>query len=273
MRPDSNVAGRGCEEYSMFLIPVERDNPIRHRPYVVYTLLIVNALAAAATLAFGPETVYGNLGFIPADPTWADTVTSMFLHGHFWHLAGNMFFLWMFGDNVEDVLGSTMFTATYLLSGVAAVGLHLVMSPGSDIPLIGASGAISGTLGLYVAFFPKVPTDLSLVILRWEVKTFRVLATGAVGVWFAQQLLFGWVTTATGADEVVGIAFWAHIGGFVAGLLIGVTLVRFGCMRRYAAPDPNRHPLLGYLCLRSGDTRPKRPDPALPVEIPIDHAR
>ena len=229
----------------MWIIPVERDNPIRHRPYVVYALLALNLAAALATLVGGPEAVFRDFGFVPADPSWTTLLTSMFLHGSLWHLLGNMFFLWMFGDNVEDVLGSVTFVAVYLLSGAAAVGLHLMMSPDSHVPLIGASGAISGILGVYAAFFPKVPTDLSIILLRWEVKTFHVTALGAIGIWFGEQLLLGWVMSVSGLDEYIPIAFWAHVGGLVFGAAVGAALVRCGCMRHYTGCA--RHPLLGYL--------------------------
>jgi membrane associated rhomboid family serine protease len=238
----------------MWIIPVERDNPIRHRPYVVYALLLLNLAAAIATLAAGPEAVYRDFGFVPTEPSWTTLLTSMFLHGSLWHLLGNMFFLWMFGDNVEDVLGSVTFVAVYLLSGAAAVGLHLVMSPESHVPLIGASGAISGILGVYAAFFPRVPTDLSIILLRWEVKTFHVTALGAIGVWFGEQLLLGWVTAVSGLDEYIPIAFWAHVGGLVFGAALGAALVRCGCMRHYTGGG--RHPLLGYLPYRPSSPAP-----------------
>ena len=238
----------------MWIIPVERDNPIRHRPYVVYALLFLNLAAAIATLAGGPETVYRNYGFIPAEPSWTTLLTSMFLHGSLWHFLGNMFFLWMFGDNVEDVLGSVVFGGVYLLSGAAAAGLQLVMSPDSHLPLIGASGAISGILGAYAAFFPEVPTDLSIILLRWEVKSFQLKALGAIGVWFGEQLLLGWVLYVSGLDKYVPIAFWAHVGGLVFGAAVGAALVRCGCMRHYTGGA--RHPLLGYL-----PSRPSREPP------------
>ena len=148
------------------------------------TLLIANAAVGVLTVVAGPEAVYRDHGFVPSDPTWATLFTSMFLHGSLWHLVGNMFFLWMFGDNVEDVLGSGTFLAVYLLAGAAASGTHLVMSSASDLPLIGASGAISGILGVYLTFFPRVPTDLSLIVLWREAKTFQVTTAAAVGAWF-----------------------------------------------------------------------------------------
>lgn len=185
-------------------------------------------------------------GFVPDEPTWPDAVTSMFLHGSVWHFLGNMFFLWMFGDNVEDVVGGLPFLGLYFLSGVAATGSHLLLAGAGDVPLIGASGAISGLLGAYVIFFPRVPTDLSLVVLRWEVKSFEVTAVSAVAAWLGTQLLFGALTTVTGLDEVIGIAFWAHVGGLLAGLTIGLAFVQLGFTRRYAA-ETLRHPILGYV--------------------------
>ena len=209
-------------------------------------MLITNSAIGVLTLVAGPDAVYRNYGFVPSDPTWATLFTSLFLHGSPWHLLGNMFFLWMFGDNVEDVIGPGIFLVVYLLSGAAACGLHLIMSSSSDLPLIGASGAISGVLGVYLVFFPKVQTDLALVVLRWEVTTIPMTAAGAVGAWFAEQLLFAGVTALTGLDKFIGIAFWAHVGGLMAGALLGTCLRWAGYIRRYDTVGL-RNPLLGYL--------------------------
>ncbi|MDP9069910.1 MAG: rhomboid family intramembrane serine protease [Actinomycetota bacterium] len=172
-----------------------------------------------------------------------------------------MFFLWMFGDNVEDVLGSGTFLVAYLLSGAAASGTHLAMSSASDLPLIGASGAISGILGVYVVFFPKVPTELSLFLLLWEVKTLQVTAAGAVGAWFGEQLVLAWVTAVTGLDRFVGVAFWAHVGGLLTGAALAAGLVRLGYIRRYTSADGVRNPLLGYVrsSPRANDRHPQQP--------------
>ena len=248
----------------MYIVPVERDHPTKHRSYVVYALLIANIVVGGLTLVAGPETVYRSYGFVPNDPGWVTLFTSMFLHGSFWHLLGNMFFLWMFGDNVEDVVGPGTFLAVYLLSGAAAGGAHLVMSSSSDLPLVGASGATSGILGVYLIFFPKVQTDLVFVVLRWEVMTLQMTAAAAGGVWFAQQVLFALVTAMTGLDEFVGIAFWAHVGGLLAGAALAVCLTRAGYIGRYKAGGP-RNPLLGYLRSqpRSNDRRQHPCDPSV----------
>ena len=231
----------------MFLVPVERDNPTRHTSWVVYALLVANLAAAVATLVAGSSKVFEAYGFVPTDPTWPDLVTSMFLHGNLWHIVGNLIFLWSFGDNVEDVLGAVPFLALFLLSGAVACGAHLAMNPTSELPLIGASGGISGVLGAYVVFFPRVPTDLSLVVLRWEVRSFKVTALVAAWAWFAQQVVFGWVLRLTGLDEVVPIAFWAHVGGVVAGVALAAAFLAAGCMRSYAEDGCPRTTLFGYV--------------------------
>ena len=238
------------QETTIFLIPIEREHPTRHRSYLVYALLVVNTAVGVLTLIAGPEAVYQDYGFTPNAPSWTTLLTSMFLHGSVWHLLGNMFFLWMFGDNVEDVLGPVLFLAVYLVCGAAAAGVHLLVSSGSDLPLIGASGAISGVLGVYLVFFPKTPTDLTFFLLRWEVKTLHVTAVGAVGAWFGEQLLLAVITAVTGLDEFVGVAFWAHVGGVVAGVVLAVGLVALGYLSRYQAGEDSWHPMLGYV--RSG---------------------
>lgn len=227
---------------------MEVEHPTRHRAYAVYALLLVNTAAGVLSIVGGPTDVYKDFGFIPDDPDWADVATSMFLHGSLWHFLGNMFFLWMFGDNVEDVVGPVPFVVTYFVSGAAASGAHLLLGSAGDIPLIGASGAISGILGVYLVFFPRIPTDLALVLFHWELKTFHVTAVGAVGAWVAVQLLFGLLTSATGLDEFVGIAFWAHVGGLLAGAALGGAFLLFGFIRRYDEASSPRNPLLGYVC-------------------------
>lgn len=240
----------------MFLIPIERDNPTRHHPYVVYALLILNVVATLGTIFMNREVLYRDYGFVPTDPSLVSAVTSMFLHANLWHLLGNMFFLWMFGDNIEDVIGSLGFLGLYLLCGLAAAGSHMVVGGRSDVPLIGASGAISGIVGLYLAFFPRMPTDLVFYFFWWEIKTLQVTTVGAVGVWFGEQLLLGLLLRFTGLDEYIPIAFWAHVGGAVAGLLAGLALVNLGYVRRYA-DDGRRNPFVGYVSsMKTSDLEP-----------------
>jgi membrane associated rhomboid family serine protease len=157
--------------------------------------------------------------------TWGALLTSMFLHGSWMHLIGNMWFLWIFGNNIEDSMGHLRFLAFYLLAGLAAAGAHILSAPGSWIPTVGASGAISAVMGAYLLLYPRVRIQ-TLFILVVVVRVFRVPAWVILGQWIVIQVLSG---AGTPAGEA-GIAFWAHIGGFVAGLL----LVKPFQMRRLA---------------------------------------
>jgi membrane associated rhomboid family serine protease len=154
--------------------------------------------------------------------TWTP-LTSMFLHGSWAHLLGNCLFLWVFGNNVEDSMGRGRFLVFYLVCGLIAAAAHVVFSPGSPVPTVGASGAISGTLGAYLALYPRVRVRvlIPIVIIPWLV---RVPAWVVLLMWFGWQLLSGFEQLGQLRGDVSGgVAVWAHIGGFVAGLI----LVRF----------------------------------------------
>ncbi|HVR70544.1 MAG TPA: rhomboid family intramembrane serine protease, partial [Vicinamibacteria bacterium] len=140
---------------------------------------------------------------------------SMFLHGSWLHLIGNMWFLWLFGNNIEDSMGHLRFLAFYLLCGLAATGAHILSAPGSWVPTVGASGAISAVMGAYLVLYPRVRIQ-TLVILVIYVRVFPLPAWVILGQWIAIQVLAGANTPAAEA----GVAFWAHIGGFAAGLLL-----------------------------------------------------
>ena len=148
--------------------------------------------------------------------------TSMFLHGSPLHVGGNMLYLWIFGDNIEDALGHGRFLAFYLLSGVGAAAAQTVTSPTSVIPMIGASGAVSGVLGAYLLLFPYA-TILTLVIFGFFVRTVHIPAVIVLGFWIVLQLINGWLTvsaSAMGRGEIGGVAWFAHIGGFLAGMVL-----------------------------------------------------
>jgi membrane associated rhomboid family serine protease len=234
----------------VFLFPIERENPTRHRAYVVWALIAINAVIWVATIALDERAIYDSYGYIPDSPTLTTLFTSMYLHGGPVHLAGNMFFLWMFGDNVEDIVGSFNFVVLYVVCGIAATLAHAGMTTTPDIPLIGASGAISGMVGVYLVFFPWLPCDLVIHLGRWEVKTIKIATVGAVGFWFGEQLLFGLITKFTALGDFVPIAFWGHIGGAAAGFLLALILEQFGYLERYDA-NGRRNPFVGYL--RAGD--------------------
>jgi membrane associated rhomboid family serine protease len=153
---------------------------------------------------------------VTADPAWHTLVTSMFMHGGWMHLLGNMWFLHVFGNNVEDSMGSARFVLFYLTCGLAAAALQILSDPRSGIPMVGASGAIGGVMGAYVVLYPRVHVHM-LVIFGFYVTTIAVPAMLMLGYWFLLQLLggFGSLLRAGG-----GVAFWAHVGGFGAGALL-----------------------------------------------------
>jgi membrane associated rhomboid family serine protease len=153
----------------------------------------------------------------PTAPTWLTLFTSMFMHGGLLHLGGNMLFLWIFGNNVEDSMGPLKFLAFYLVSGLAATGLQVAMDPGSTVPSLGASGAIAGVLGGYLLLFPRARV-ITLIFIIFFVTIVELPAIWILGFWFVEQVLFGYFDL-NSAGVGGGVAYFAHIGGFVFGLL------------------------------------------------------
>jgi membrane associated rhomboid family serine protease len=147
----------------------------------------------------------------------------MFVHGGFLHIASNMLYLWVFGDNIEDALGHGMFLAFYLASGIAAGLTHVFVNAGSDIPSVGASGAVAGVLGAYLLMFPSAQVR-TILFLGPFITVTRVSALLLIGFWFVTQLISGIAALDVEAQQTVGVAFWAHIGGFVAGLVLAAVL-------------------------------------------------
>jgi membrane associated rhomboid family serine protease len=147
-------------------------------------------------------------------------LTHMFLHGGWMHLIGNMLFLWVFGDNIEAVMGKVMYLAFYIAGGLAAAALQILIDPASTIPSIGASGAIAAIMGAYVVMFPQSRVKL-MVMSRAGMGMTRVTALVFLGIWFVTQLFNGMATLGVETAQTGGVAFWAHIGGFVFGLLVG----------------------------------------------------
>ncbi len=151
-----------------------------------------------------------------ARPAWYTLVTSMFLHGGWMHLIGNMWFLWIFGNNVEDSMGHVRFAVFYLLCGLAAAALQIAFRPDSGLPMVGASGAIGGVMGAYIVLYPRVRVHTA-VVLGFYVTRFSVSAGFMLGYWFLLQLIGGAADVGrTGG----GVAFWAHVGGFAAGVAL-----------------------------------------------------
>ncbi|MDH3255590.1 MAG: rhomboid family intramembrane serine protease [Acidobacteriota bacterium] len=169
-------------------------------------------IAAGSTISLGPE-----FRCSVDDPgSWWTAVSSMFMHGGWFHLIGNMWFLWVFGNNVEDVMGRGRFVLFYLLCGFGADAAQVLSNPSSAIPMVGASGAIGGVMGAYAVLFPKVRVE-TLLILGFFVRMINVPAWGMLGYWFGLQILMGLPTL---GNESGGVAFWAHIGGFLAGVAL-----------------------------------------------------
>jgi len=190
------------------------------------------AQAARATPAQVREyLIQHGIQVTPLHPLWLAIFTSMFLHGGLLHLGGNMLYLWIFGNNIEDTLGHFRFLLFYLFCGFAAACAQILMSLGSSVPMIGASGAISGVLAAYLVFFPsaRVITLVPLFFWPWFVEIPAVLY---LGLWFVSQLLNGLLTIVSGIQAFGGVAWWAHVGGFVAGLVLGPLLARRRYVRR-----------------------------------------
>ncbi len=192
--------------------PYKDENVSRTKPYITYALIAVNVIIFIWSLT-NFENVIDTYGFKPADLMLITVFTSMFLHGGLDHIFGNMWFLFIFGDNVEDKLGRAKYIIFYLLSGIAATAAHFLTNIGSVIPAIGASGAISGVLGAYLAMFPKVRVHVLSRVGATTVPAYLMLV-----FWFVLQLIFGAVSLVGGTGS--GIAFFAHIGGFVFGYAV-----------------------------------------------------
>ena len=194
--------------------------------YVWQHLLLSDVGTREATYAFGvvPAVLSGEK-YLPPEvavfPPWASVLTSMFMHGGFWHLAGNMLYLWIFGNNVEDAMGHVRFLLFYVLCGVAAVYAFVLPNPVSEMPMVGASGAISGVLGGYLLLFPRARVLLGLPLGFIVVGIGRFPAIWVLAAWFVMQLVLGGLSAIQVTNESRGgIAFGAHIGGFIAGLLL-----------------------------------------------------
>jgi membrane associated rhomboid family serine protease len=206
------------------LVPIGDENAGRRlTPFVNYALIALNVavfllqlaaggLAPAFFVAWGVQPVE-----VVAFREWQTVFTSMFLHGGLWHLIGNMLFLHVFGDNIEDAMGHLRYLLFYLLCGAAAVAAQVATDPFSPVPVVGASGAVSGVLGAYIVLFPRGRIR-SLLFLGVFGTVVMVPAWVQLGLWFALQIVLG--VLALGARGGGGVAFFAHVGGFVAGMLL-----------------------------------------------------
>jgi len=208
------------------MFPIRDHNPSQTVPWVTLTLIAVNVVVFFTTLpALSNEAAAQDFlvrfAVIPAVSDPVTFVTSQFLHGGLLHLAGNMWFLWLYGDNLEDEMGHFPFLGFYLACGVAAALAQSLSEPASTIPMVGASGAIAGVMGGYLLLFPRARIDI-LVILLIFFRIFAIPAWVVLGLWFALQIGSGAATPA----GVGGVAYWAHAGGFVAGLALTFPLWR-----------------------------------------------
>jgi membrane associated rhomboid family serine protease len=202
------------------MIPLRDDQPTYSFPVVNILIIALNALVFIGwQLKFGLEASVQRAGFLPIEYTehipgaWTHVFTSMFMHGGWMHIIGNMWFLWIFGDNIEDICGHFRYLIFYLLCGVAATLAFALISPRSDIPLVGASGAISGVLGAYLLHYPRARV-LSLVWLGIFTRLMEIPAWVFLLVWIGFQVFFQVRDSASRG----GVAYGAHIGGFIAGM-------------------------------------------------------
>ena len=241
------------------MIPYRDENPTVLPPIVTVGIIALNVIVWVLIEGLGAERTVAaavcNYGLIPAEvlqrvpagsgiplgpdlfcavdpsPQYWTVLTSMFLHGGWMHLIGNMVFFWVFGNNIEDAMGHVRFLVFYLGCGAAAAAVQMAVSPNSTIPMVGASGAISGVLGAYLLLYPKVRVH-ALVPLGFYMTTMAIPAYVMLGYWILLQVLGG--LPALGAQQSGGTAFFAHIGGFVAGLL----LIKLFAKREYLERRP-----------------------------------
>jgi membrane associated rhomboid family serine protease len=204
------------------VFPIRDDNPQILVPYATFGIMAVNVLVWVFVQGLGSNPLLAEsicqLGLIPelgSTSSWPTVFTSMFMHGGWLHIIGNMWFLWIFGNNVEDAMGSVRFVIFYVLCGVAAAALQVGANPQSTVPMVGASGAIGGVMGAYVLLYPRVHVHL-LIFLGFFVTTIAVPAVFMLGYWFLLQVIGGFGSV--GAKG--GVAFWAHVGGFAAGAVL-----------------------------------------------------
>ncbi len=208
------------------MFPIRDHNPSGRTPYVVYALIALNVIIF---LSYQPimgdeyqlARFFQNWALLPGEVTEGRRVhgliTSMFLHGGWMHLLGNMLFLWIFGDNLEDEMGHVGFLLFYLLAGLGAAFAQISADPGSLIPMVGASGAIAGVMGGYLLLFPKARVDILLILIIFF-RIFTVPAWVMLGVWFGLQLFNGLASD----PNLGGVAHWAHAGGFIAGAILTI---------------------------------------------------
>jgi membrane associated rhomboid family serine protease len=238
------------------MFPIRDHNPSGGTPFVTFALIAANVLAFLATYVgktdYEVNLLFWEHGLIPArivaEGGYVTALTSMFLHAGWMHLIGNMLFLWIYGDNLEEEMGHVGFLLFYLAAGLAAAGLQGLADPRSMIPMVGASGAIAGVMGGYLLLFPRAKVDVLFIFLIF----FRIFAIPAwivLGIWFAVQLFSGF----TIPGDAGGVAYWAHAGGFIAGLALTLPVwLRRGAGGYWQATDGHPpHPPTEFKAARS----------------------
>ncbi|NLO83536.1 MAG: rhomboid family intramembrane serine protease [Clostridiales bacterium] len=223
------------------MIPIRDNIPSRRTPYATLTLIVVNVLLFVNQWLL-PDREFAEMvyqyGFVPVrflrslielrifeTQTYLPMLSSMFLHGNWVHLISNMWMLWLFGDNVEDLMGYARFVIFYILCGLIAGFTHFLFNPASSVPTVGASGAIAGVMGAYFVMFPHSKIATLVPVFVFLPMFIHVPAFIYLIIWFISQLLSG-VTQWVGGSSVGGIAWWAHISGFIAGVLMHRYFVR-----------------------------------------------
>ncbi len=212
------------------MIPLRDENPTVRLPIVTVLLVIANVVVFVFELGRTDAQLVALLNSWGANPSalasnpfdpklWPTVLTSMFLHAGWLHLLGNMLYLWIFGNNVEDRFGPLPFLLFYVACGAAAVAAQVALSSGSDVPLVGASGAIAGVLGAYVLLYPRARV-LTLIPIIFVFEVAMIPAGFVIGFWFVLQLVQG--IGGLGSGMASGVAWWAHVGGFAAGLALTV---------------------------------------------------
>jgi membrane associated rhomboid family serine protease len=208
-------------------LPLKDENPTRHVAWMTVALLAANGAAFVLQLtAASPSAFVAQWGFVPAAQTaerLTPLLTAMFLHGGVLHLGGNLLYLWIFGNNVEDLFGPVRFLVFYLACGLAGHAAHYLSNPASTVPTIGASGAISGVLAAYLLRFPRA-SIVSVVFLFVFIRLVRVPAALVIAFWLLLQVVYGAASLAGGPAG--GVAWFEHLGGFGAGLLLTPMLAR-----------------------------------------------
>ena len=221
------------------MIPLRDDIPSRTTPFINVILIVINVLAFLYQLMLGPALkqflyeyavvpwlyfhdvgpVGGTLGVVTPADLAVPLFTSMFLHGGWLHLGGNMLYLWIFGDNVEDRMGHGRYLVFYVACGLGASAAHIFANSTSRVPSLGASGAIAGVLGAYILLYPRARV-VALLPLGIFTQMVQLPALFFLGWWFVQQFLYGLLSLGVQSAQTGGVAWWAHIGGFVAGAVL-----------------------------------------------------